>query len=98
MNFLLYSSARPSTRCSSLVVPSVVVTIACVSPRWKTAEPWVRGSTPTSQVIDHVNHFDNLLVGEHDRLDHILLGHLAGKALDHGDGRSGAGHHQVQVA
>src|SRR5206468_7530210 len=50
-NFLLYSSARPSTRCSSLDVPRVVVTRACVSPRWKIAEPWVRGNTLTSQWI-----------------------------------------------
>ena len=54
MNFLLYSSIRPSTRCSSLAVPSVVVTRACVSPRWKMAEPCVRGSTPTSQVIGRI--------------------------------------------
>ena len=27
-------------------VPSVTVTSACVSPRVKIAEPWVRGSTP----------------------------------------------------
>ena len=27
------------------------MTSACVSPRWKMAEPCVRGSTPTSQVI-----------------------------------------------
>ena len=28
-------------------VPSVMTTIACVSPRVNSAEPWVRGSTPT---------------------------------------------------
>jgi hypothetical protein len=35
-------------RCSSSLVPSVVVTSAWVSPRVNSAEPWVRGSTPTS--------------------------------------------------
>ena len=35
-------------RCSSSLVPSVTVTSACVSPRVKSAEPWVRGSTPAS--------------------------------------------------
>ncbi len=29
-------------------VPSVTVTSACVSPRVKSAEPWVRGRTPIS--------------------------------------------------
>ena len=37
--------------CASWLVPSVVVTSACVSPRVKSAEPCVRGSTPASQVI-----------------------------------------------
>ncbi len=35
-------------RCSSSLVPSVTVTSACVSPRVNSAEPCVRGSTPTS--------------------------------------------------
>ena len=35
-------------RCSSSLVPSVAVTSACVSPRVKSAEPCVRGSSPTS--------------------------------------------------
>ena len=39
-----------SMYCSSIFVPSVVVTIACVSPRVKSAEPWTRGSQPTSHV------------------------------------------------
>ena len=52
MNFLLYSSMMPSTRCSSAVVPRTVVTRAWVSPRWKIAEPWARGSSPTSHLID----------------------------------------------
>ena len=47
MNFWLYSSIRPSTICSSELVPSVTVHIACVSPRLKTAEPCTRGRTPT---------------------------------------------------
>ena len=51
MNFFEYSSIRPSTRCSSLPVPSVIVTRAWVSPRWKTADPCTRGSTSTSQRI-----------------------------------------------
>ena len=34
--------------CSSWPVPSVAVTSAWVSPRVKSAEPWLRGSTPTS--------------------------------------------------
>ena len=40
-----------SMRCSSSLVPSVTVTRACVSPRVNSAEPCVRGSTPTSQSI-----------------------------------------------
>ena len=51
MNFWAYSSTRPSTRCSSLPVPSVTVTMACVSPRWNTAEPCTRGSTSIEQLI-----------------------------------------------
>src|SRR6266516_2916180 len=38
-------------RCSSRVVPRVTDTRACVWPRVNSAEPWVRGSTPTSQLI-----------------------------------------------
>jgi hypothetical protein len=34
--------------CASCDVPSVHVTIACVSPRVKSDEPWTRGSQPTS--------------------------------------------------
>ena len=37
-------------RCSSSLVPSVTVTSAWVSPRVNSAEPWVRGSTPTSTI------------------------------------------------
>ena len=35
--------------CSSSPVPSVATTSAWVSPRVNSAEPWVRGSTPTSR-------------------------------------------------
>ena len=37
--------------CSSSPVPSVATTSACVSPRVNSAEPCVRGSTPTSATI-----------------------------------------------
>ncbi len=37
--------------CASRPVPSVVTTSAWVSPRVNSAEPWVRGSTPTLTVI-----------------------------------------------
>ncbi len=37
--------------CSSRAVPSVATTIACVSPRVNSAEPWVRGSTPVRMLI-----------------------------------------------
>src|SRR5213594_2815264 len=42
-----------SMRCSSLTVPSVTDTRACVCPRVNSADPWVRGSTPTSQLMGH---------------------------------------------
>src|ERR1043166_2365811 len=41
-----YSPCSASMICSSRAVPSVATTIACVSPRVNSAEPWVRGSTP----------------------------------------------------
>ncbi len=37
--------------CESREVPSVVTTSACVSPRVNSADPWVRGRTPTFTVI-----------------------------------------------
>ena len=37
--------------CSSSPVPSVATTSAWVSPRVNSAEPWARGSTPTSATI-----------------------------------------------
>ncbi len=33
-------------------MPSVATTRACVSPRVNSAEPWVRGSMPTSERIE----------------------------------------------
>ena len=53
MNDLVVSfgTSMLSIRCSSSTLPSVVVTSACVWPRVNSAEPWTRGSTPTSQVI-----------------------------------------------
>src|SRR5579885_806996 len=51
MNFLQCSPISASIFCSSEEVPSVVTTSAWVSPRVKSAEPWVRGSTSTSHVI-----------------------------------------------
>ncbi len=53
MKDLVVSSATSieSIRCSSLTVPSVTDTSAWVWPRVNSAEPWVRGSTPTSQAI-----------------------------------------------
>src|SRR6266446_1186017 len=46
-----YSPASASMICSSRPVPSVTVTSAWVSPRVNSAEPWVRGRTPTRQLI-----------------------------------------------
>ena len=40
------SPVSASIFCSSVEVPSVVVTMACVSPRWKSAEPCTRGKEP----------------------------------------------------
>ena len=37
--------------CSSSLVPSVATTIAWVSPRVNSAEPWVRGRNGASQTI-----------------------------------------------
>ena len=45
------SPSSTSRRCWSSAVPSVAVTSAWVSPRVNSAEPCVRGSIPTSQVI-----------------------------------------------
>src|SRR5512143_2325032 len=46
MKDLVVSPMIESIRCSSCEVPRVAMTSACVSPRVKTAEPCVRGSTP----------------------------------------------------
>ena len=48
------SPVSASIFCSSLEVPSVAVTMACVSPRWNNAEPCTRGSRPTSQAIGRI--------------------------------------------
>ena len=49
---VLYSQPESaSIFCSSSEVPRVVTTIACVSPRVKSAEPWVLGRSPTSHVM-----------------------------------------------
>jgi hypothetical protein len=37
------------------LVPRVAVTSAWVSPRVKSAEPWVRGSVPTSIVMSRIS-------------------------------------------
>ncbi len=37
--------------CESRSVPSVVTTMAWVSPRVNSAEPWVRGNTPVRTVM-----------------------------------------------
>ncbi len=44
-------SSIESMRCTSLAVPSVTATSACVWPRVKSAEPWARGRMPVSIVI-----------------------------------------------
>ena len=41
--------------CSSSFVPSVRVVRLCVSPRWKSADPCVRGRRPTSMVIGRIS-------------------------------------------
>ncbi|MCG3135294.1 MAG: hypothetical protein HMLKMBBP_02864 [Planctomycetes bacterium] len=41
--------------CSSSFVPRVATTSAWVSPRWKIAEPWARGRTPTSISIARIS-------------------------------------------
>src|SRR6267378_6724581 len=49
MNLRKDCPLRLSIRCSSSLVPSVVVTRPWVSPRVNRAEPWARASKPTSQ-------------------------------------------------
>ena len=41
-------------RCTSLDGPSVAIESACVWPRVKSPEPWVRGRTPTSTLIGRI--------------------------------------------
>ena len=43
-----------SMRCTSLDGPSVAIESACVWPRVKRPEPWVRGRTPTSTLIGRI--------------------------------------------
>src|SRR6266496_3684815 len=45
------STSMLSIRCSSSAVPNVTDASAWVSPRWNSAEPWARGSRPTSMLI-----------------------------------------------
>ena len=47
----LVGPSSASMYCSSSPVPSVETTSAWVSPRVNSAEPWVRGSTPTSHLM-----------------------------------------------
>ena len=56
MNRFLWSgSCTVSMICMSSEVPRVTVTRAWVSPRVKSAEPWVRGRTPTSQEMARIS-------------------------------------------
>ncbi len=55
MNRRYISPSTVSIFCWSSEVPSVTVTSACVSPRVNTAEPWTRGSTPTSDQIGRIS-------------------------------------------
>ena len=55
MKLFHVSPSKLSIFCASSAVPSVQVTSACVSPRVKTAEPWVRGSTPVSIQIGRIS-------------------------------------------
>ena len=49
------SSERSSIRWPSLAVPSVSSVMICVCPRVKSAEPCVRGETPTSHAIGRIS-------------------------------------------
>ena len=64
----------------SRAVPSVATTIACVSPRVNSDEPWVRGSTPTFEAIGRTvssaRPSMRTLVSEH-RVAHGLVFELA---------------------
>ena len=57
MNDFVTSSreSMESMRCSSRLVPSVTTPSACVCPRVNSAEPWVRGRTPTSQEMGRIS-------------------------------------------
>ena len=49
MKRFVSSIPNPSSCCSFLVEPRVVMVSTCVRPRVNRAEPWVRGKSPTSQ-------------------------------------------------
>ena len=51
-----------------------------------------------AELLDRIDDLDDLLLGELDRLEHVVFGHFAGEAFDHSDGLAGAGHDQVQIA
>ena len=51
----LSSIPMVSRRCLRLSEPRVAMERACVSPRVKSPLPWVRGSTPTSQVMGRIS-------------------------------------------
>ncbi len=53
-NVCSLSPSYSSMIWASSEVPRVAVTRACVSPRVKSDEPWVRGRKPTSQVIGRI--------------------------------------------
>ena len=51
----MLSPSYSSITWASRLVPSVAVASACVSPRVNSAEPWVRGRTPTSIAIGRIS-------------------------------------------
>ncbi len=51
-----------------------------------------------AKFLDGADNLDDLLVAEHDRLQHAVFRHLASEAFDHGDGVARAGHDQIEVA
>ena len=55
MNFWMVSPSYSSMIWASRAVPSVAETSAWVSPRVKSAEPWVRGSRPTSISMSRIS-------------------------------------------
>jgi len=51
MKRLLSSKPNPSSGCSCLIEPRVVIVNTWVSPRVNRPEPWVRGRSPISQLM-----------------------------------------------